>query len=166
MAILLAYVVPTLIPIYAWGEDPWNAFFVAGMLRNTVVLQSTFTVNSLAHMDMWGYKKFDVNIKPVKNNFVTWLTSGEGFHNYHHTFPRDYAACEYSNHRANKTTKFIDFMAWLGLAYDRHKVDPEIVNKRRMRTGDWSLKKEKEAESNGTEPNAATTQSDDEEHDF
>ena len=107
------------------------------MLRNVVVLQSTFTVNSLAHM--WGTKRFDVNIKAVKNRFVTWLTSGEGFHNYHHAFPRDYAACEYSNHRANKTTKFIDLMASLGLAYDRVKISPEVILRRRIRTGDLSL---------------------------
>ena len=33
----------------------------------------------------------------------------------------------------------IDFFAWLGLAYDRNKVDPAMIEKRIQRTGNSKL---------------------------
>ena len=39
------------------------------------------------------------------------LSAGEGFHNYHHTFPHDYSASEW-RWSLNLTTFFIDIMAW------------------------------------------------------
>jgi stearoyl-CoA desaturase (delta-9 desaturase) len=65
--------------------------------------------------------------------------AGEGFHNYHHTFPFDYSASEYRWH-INFTTFFIDCMAALGLAYDRKKVSKATVLARIKRTGDGSHK--------------------------
>ena len=65
--------------------------------------------------------------------------AGEGFHNYHHTFPYDYSVSEYRWH-INFTTFFIDCMAALGLAYDRKKVSKAVVLARIKRTGDGSHK--------------------------
>ena len=62
---------------------------------------------------------------------------GEGFHNYHHTYPFDYSASEFG-WKINITTMFIDFMALLGLATDRKKPSKDNVQKRRLRTGDGS----------------------------
>ena len=42
---------------------------------------------------------------------------GEGFHNYHHTFPYDYGTSEWG-FRINATTLFLDAMAAVGLVYD------------------------------------------------
>lgn len=136
---IFCYILPTFIPLYFWNEEFWNAFFVCVIIRAIFVAHVTFSVNSFAHM--FGSSKYDVNIKARQNFLVTMFTNGEGFHNYHHTFPRDYAACEFSNYRRNRTTQFIDLMAFFGQAYDRIKVDPETICKRRTRTGDWSLKK-------------------------
>lgn len=61
---------------------------------------------------------------------------GEGFHNYHHTFPYDYAASEYGSGYFNPSKAFIDFMALIGQAYDLRKVNPEMIAQRRARTGD------------------------------
>ena len=44
---------------------------------------------------------------------VSVVALGEGFHNYHHTFPYDYSTSEWG-HRINLTTAFIDFMALIG----------------------------------------------------
>ena len=65
--------------------------------------------------------------------------TGEGFHNYHHTFPFDYATSEFGN-RLNLTTVFIDLMCSLGLASDCKKVSQETIRARRQRTGDASNK--------------------------
>lgn len=65
--------------------------------------------------------------------------SGEGFHNYHHTFPYDYAASEYGS-RLNITKGFIDLMGSVGLAKDCKKVSAETIMARVRRTGDGSHK--------------------------
>ena len=53
----------------------------------------------------------------VPPRLISLLAWGEGFHNYHHTFPYDYSTSEWGL-RLNVTTRFIDTMAWLGQAYD------------------------------------------------
>lgn len=63
--------------------------------------------------------------------------SGEGFHNYHHTFPFDYSASELGL-KFNPTTWFIDFMFWLGLVTDRKQAPKEMIQARKERTGDGS----------------------------
>lgn len=76
--------------------------------------------------------------------FVSSLAYGEGWHNYHHVFPWDYKAAELGNYRLNPTTAFLDFMAFIGQAYDLKTVSNDIVAKRVNRSGDGSWK-------NGTE---------------
>lgn len=86
---------------------------------------------------MWGNKPYDKNINPVENPIVVIGAVGEGFHNYHHTFPFDYSTSELGG-TWNVTTLFIDAMAALGLAYDRKRVSPEAIARRKQRTGDGS----------------------------
>ena len=61
---------------------------------------------------------------------------GEGFHNYHHTFPWDYKASELGIYSTNITTALIDFFHWIGLAYDLKSVPEKIIRGRVKRTGD------------------------------
>jgi len=63
---------------------------------------------------------------------------GEGMHNYHHTFPWDYKTDELGHYRYNITAAFLDFMAWIGWAYDLKTVPREVVMARAARTGDGS----------------------------
>ncbi len=64
---------------------------------------------------MVGNKPYDTRIGPVENMFVSIQALGEGFHNYHHTFPQDYATSEYGIGHFNTTKGFIDLMAFFGL---------------------------------------------------
>lgn len=80
----------------------------------------------------------DRGIHPAENRAVAFLTSGEGWHNYHHVFPWDYKAAELGNYSMNMTTAAIDFFAWIGLAYDLKTVPERIVRSRVNRTGDGS----------------------------
>ncbi|KAI4530583.1 hypothetical protein MJG53_018666 [Ovis ammon polii x Ovis aries] len=116
--LLLCFILPTLVPWYLWGETFQNSLFFATFLRYAVVLNATWLVNSAAHM--YGYRPYDKTINPRENILVSLGAVGEGFHNYHHTFPYDYSASEYRWH-INFTTFFIDCMAAIGLAYDRKK---------------------------------------------
>ncbi|XP_059050016.1 acyl-CoA Delta(11) desaturase-like [Achroia grisella] len=130
---LVCFIIPTIIPIYFWGESLNNAWHIS-MLRYISNLNATFLVNSAAHM--WGFKPYDKGILSAQNLSVSVATFGEGFHNYHHVFPWDYRAAEFGNNKLNLTTKFIDFFAWLGWAYDLKTVSKDMITRRARRTGD------------------------------
>nr|ADP21587.1 fatty-acyl CoA Z/E11-desaturase [Yponomeuta evonymella] len=133
---LVTFVMPTVIPMYFWGENLTNAWHVATLYRYVFVLNATFLVNSAAHY--WGYKPYEKSILPSQNHFVSLFALGEGFHNYHHVFPWDYRTAELGNNTLNPTTKFIDFFAWIGWAYDLKAVPEDMINNRKSRTGDGS----------------------------
>lgn len=84
---------------------------------------------------MWGMRPYDHKISATENKFVIVGSFGEGYHNYHHTFPWDYATSEYG-WTINGSKFFIDCTTWLRLAYDRRRASPEVVLSRRKRTGD------------------------------
>ncbi|XP_077482124.1 acyl-CoA desaturase [Stigmatopora argus] len=135
--LLMCFIVPMLVPWYFWGESLWVAYFVPALLRYTLVLNATWLVNSAAHM--WGNRPYDQSINPRENKFVTFSAIGEGFHNYHHTFPFDYATSEFGC-KLNLTTCFIDLMCFLGLATDCKRVSHEMAIARAQRTGDGSYR--------------------------
>ncbi|PNI83012.1 SCD5 isoform 1 [Pan troglodytes] len=133
--VLMCFVVPTLVPWYIWGESLWNSYFLASILRYTISLNISWLVNSAAHM--YGNRPYDKHISPRQNPLVALGAIGEGFHNYHHTFPFDYSASEFGLN-FNPTTWFIDFMCWLGLATDRKRATKPMIEARKARTGDSS----------------------------
>uniref|UniRef100_A0ACB8E949 Suppressor of clathrin deficiency n=2 Tax=Sphaerodactylus townsendi TaxID=933632 RepID=A0ACB8E949_9SAUR len=133
--VLMCFVLPTFVPWYFWGETVWNSYFLASILRYTVSLNVSWLVNSAAHM--YGNRPYDKTINPRQNVFVNIGAIGEGFHNYHHTFPFDYSASEFGL-KFNPTTWFIDFMFWLGLVTERKSAPKEMVRARKERSGDGS----------------------------
>ncbi|XP_060795084.1 acyl-CoA desaturase 1-like isoform X2 [Neoarius graeffei] len=133
--VVMCFLIPAVLPWFLWAESLWVGFFVPTLLRYMLVLNATWLVNSAAHM--WGNRPYDVHINPRENNFVAFSAIGEGFHNYHHTFPYDYSTSEF-RYKLNLTTCFIDLMCVLGLAKDRRRVPTELVMARAKRTGDGS----------------------------
>lgn len=75
-------------------------------------------------------------VNPTENPVVSFFAIGEGWHNYHHSFPWDYKAAELGFYRLNPTTAFIDFMAWLGWAYDLKTSNAEIIDRLCANKGD------------------------------
>lgn len=145
MVILFCFYVPTMIPVWFWGESVWNSFFIAGLARYCVSLNHTWLVNSAAHY--YGDQPYDKYIEARENSIVAFLAHGEGWHNYHHVFPWDYATSELG-YTLNLTKVFIDLMALLGLSYDLKSVHPELVKNRKLKTGDGTrLKTVDDAES-------------------
>ncbi|KAJ8675558.1 hypothetical protein QAD02_011344, partial [Eretmocerus hayati] len=133
---IMCIVLPTVIPVYFWGETWINAYHVASMLRLILIGNSSSLVNSLAHS--YGNKPYDRNINPTENKFASIMALGEGWHNYHHTFPWDYKASELGFYKFNLATAFIDFFAKIGWAYDLKTVSKDMIEKRVKRTGDAS----------------------------
>ncbi|XP_063924641.1 acyl-CoA Delta-9 desaturase-like [Zophobas morio] len=127
LTFILSIFIPTVVPWYFWGEHLYVSFCLATMFRYVVSLHATWLVNSVAHL--WGTKPYDGRIKPVENIIVSYITHGEGWHNYHHTFPWDYKAAELDTYRGNTHTAFIDLMAKLGLAYDLKVAPKSMIQK-------------------------------------
>eukprot|EP00090_Calanus_glacialis_P036639 TRINITY_DN6261_c0_g1_i1.p1 TRINITY_DN6261_c0_g1~~TRINITY_DN6261_c0_g1_i1.p1 ORF type:complete len:343 (-),score=76.93 TRINITY_DN6261_c0_g1_i1:75-1103(-) len=129
--LIVGFILPTLIPHLFWGESLTTAYFMA-VVRYVAVLHFTWLVNSAAHF--YGMKPYDRTIGPTENMAVSVLAMGEGFHNYHHTFPYDYSTSEWGG-SYNVTTLFIEAMAAIGQAYDLRRASKETVRARAARTG-------------------------------
>ncbi|XP_025193023.1 acyl-CoA Delta(11) desaturase-like [Melanaphis sacchari] len=123
------FIIPTLIPVYCWGETWSNSWYVAVLLRYALTLNGVRLIDSAAHA--WEGKPYDRTIKPTGN-----LAVSEGWHNYYHVFPRDYKAAELGNYKFNFTTAFIDLFAKVGRMYDLNTAPtPELVLRRPWRPG-------------------------------
>lgn len=74
---------------FGWAlNDYLGAFFLVLWGRMFALHHSTWFINSLAHT--WGDKPFSQEQSAVNNYIICFLTFGEGYHNYHHTFANDY----------------------------------------------------------------------------
>lgn len=69
---------------------------------------------------------------------VSIAALGEGWHNYHHSFPWDYKAAELGKYGANFTTMMIDFFAKIGWAYDLKCPSKESIKRKALADGDGS----------------------------
>lgn len=149
--LFMCFIFPTIVGVQVVGEDWKNALFVLGFLRYVAVLHATWLVNSAAHF--YGYQPYD-NIPPRENWFVSLWAMGEGWHNWHHKFPYDYATSEFGvTSQFNPTKLTIDLLAKFGL-----------VNDRKRATEIWSKTKEskdkgaKFQDPNGDDPTSAYSQ--------
>lgn len=128
--LFMCFFFPALVCKFAWGDAFWTGFWVAGALRYCWVLHCTWLVNSAAHM--FGDHPYDASW-PAENPLVSLFAVGEGWHNWHHKYPFDYAASEFGvATQFNPTKLFIDGMAKLGL-----------VTKRKRATGAWEKLKQR-----------------------
>jgi stearoyl-CoA desaturase (delta-9 desaturase) len=119
-ALYMCYVFPAQFAQYFWGQDFWTGFLVAGGLRYCVVLHFTWLVNSAAHL--YGDHPYDVLSYPGENPIVSWASCGEGWHNWHHKYPFDYAASEFGiSTQFNPSKLFIDSMAKIGQVTNRKR---------------------------------------------
>ncbi|CAL8142140.1 unnamed protein product [Orchesella dallaii] len=132
---IVFYIVPMILFQWMFPELTLFQNFVLQHVRYGVSLHFTFFVNSLAHM--WGDKPYDKEISSSENALVSFLAAGEGWHNYHHTFPWDYKAAEFG-YKINVSTMFIHFFAMIGWAYDLKTVSHQLLVDRINRTGDGS----------------------------
>lgn len=113
-ALFMCMVMPGLV-CTLWGDNFWNGYWVAGGLRYICVLHFTWCVNSAAHL--YGDHPYDPTSWPAENPLVSVMAIGEGWHNWHHKYPFDYAASEFGiGKQFNPTKLFIDMCIFLGLA--------------------------------------------------
>ena len=94
--------------------------------------------NSVNHL--FGTQPFDSKSSARDNIYMDAWLFGEGFHNYHHTFPQDYRGAAAGQKQFNFMTHVIHFFEKCGWAWDLKTVTPELISARADRTGDGSLK--------------------------
>jgi stearoyl-CoA desaturase (delta-9 desaturase) len=134
LTLYMCYIFPAHVAQIFWGEQFWNAFYVAGALRYVLILHSTWLVNSAAHL--YGDHPYDPLSYPAENPLVAVLAAGEGWHNWHHKYPYDYAASEFGiMSQFNPSKLLIDTFAMFGL-----------VTNRKRATNAWALGRARRAQ--------------------
>jgi stearoyl-CoA desaturase (delta-9 desaturase) len=107
--------------------DWFGAVVFGYLLRTFLVHHSTWFINSLAHM--WGAKPYSSEHSAVNNFILAFLTYGEGYHNYHHTFAGDYRnGIRWWQFDPSKLTIWV--LSKLGLASDLKRTDPLMIKKK------------------------------------
>jgi len=123
--LFMCFVFPGLVCLL-WGDSFWHGYWTAGALRYCFVLHMTWLVNSAAHL--YGDHPYDTVMWPAENPFVSLGAIGEGWHNWHHKYPFDYAASEFGvDKQFNPTKLFLDMCATVGM-----------VTERKRATGAWT----------------------------
>ncbi|XP_044740109.1 acyl-CoA Delta-9 desaturase-like [Chrysoperla carnea] len=121
---LLCFLLPTIIP--------WYYIF----LRYILVLNSTCLANSWAHI--WGTQPYEKGNSGRNSFFMSLIAMGEGWHNYHHTFPWDYRTSELGGWHMTPIVVILNLLAKVGWVYDMKTVSNDMILKRIQRTGDGS----------------------------
>jgi stearoyl-CoA desaturase (delta-9 desaturase) len=114
LAILTSFVVPYLIA----GT---GGLLLAGVVRIVVGHHVTWFVNSWAHLG--GSRPYDPGCSAADNWVVALFTFGEGYHNYHHTFPNDYRN-GITAWSWDPSKWVIQAFSFFGIAYDLKRVGP------------------------------------------
>ncbi|MGE4618585.1 MAG: fatty acid desaturase [Planctomycetota bacterium] len=69
-------------------DRPWGMLLFAGLARIVFTHQATFCINSLCHI--LGTQPWSKNNTSRDSWICALVTFGEGYHNFHHSFPADY----------------------------------------------------------------------------
>ncbi|XP_056640409.1 stearoyl-CoA desaturase 5-like [Diorhabda sublineata] len=131
--LFFCFILPSSIPPLVWKESWFYSIAAICFVRYILSLNFTWSVNSFAHL--YGHRPYDKKIFPVENVTVSFFALGEGYHNYHHTFPWDYRAAELGQ-KLNITTVWLDFFQKIGWAYDMKAPSNELVRKVAIKNGD------------------------------
>jgi len=128
LAIVVGAVIPAALGAL-WG-DMWGGLLLAGFLRIVIQYQTTFAINSVAHtIGTQPYDKRDSSRDSFVTALVTW---GEGYHNFHHTFPSDYRNGIKFYH-FDPTKWWVWLMSWVGVTRDLKRIPKNIIEKAKQR---------------------------------
>jgi len=125
--------------LWAVTGDLLGSFVIGTLLRMFIVHHCTWFINSLAHM--WGSQPYSTEHTAVNNFILAFLTFGEGYHNYHHTFAGDYRN-GVRWYQFDPPKYIIWFLNKVGLATNLKKVN-HLTIKRRLVAADRHLMMER-----------------------
>ena len=132
LAFFTGIIIPTLLFKFIYYNHSIISCLYSTILLILVTYHCTWSINSFAHMI--GDKPYSTKHTSCDNHLLSIFTFGEGYHNYHHSFPKDYKA-SHTLQGFNITGLFIFLLYKLDLAYDLREVSkikktelPELDN--------------------------------------
>lgn len=127
IAVFMSFILPMLIGL-AFG-NPIGGLVFGGFLRLFVSHHFTFSINSFAHT--LGTQPY-TDQNSAKDSWITALiTFGEGYHNFHHWYSRDYRnGIRFFHWDPGKW--FIKACAFFGQTWDLKKVSENVVLKAKL----------------------------------
>ena len=130
---LSGLILPAIIGLAVGGISGAIGCFVwAGLARVVFVHHGTFLINSAAHI--WGTQPYSEENSSRDSFWLAFLTFGEGYHNFHHTFQADYRNGHKWYHM-DPSKWWIQSFKYLGLNTDlkstpKHSIEIAKVNMR------------------------------------
>ena len=109
--------------------DIIGSLLLGGLLRLVVSQHVTWLINSIAHI--WGRQPYSDESSARDNGLLAFVTYGEGYHNYHHTFQWDYRNGIKWWHY-DPTKWFIRGCAFLGLTSDLKRISAVVIETARL----------------------------------
>ncbi len=110
-------------------NDLWGVMLLGGLMRLVWSHQTTFLINSLAHI--WGQRPYTDQNTARDNAILAIFTYGEGYHNYHHQFQYDYRNGIKWYH-IDPTKWLIASLSYLGLTKKLKRCDTFAIEKARI----------------------------------
>lgn len=120
---------------FAFG-DPWGGLILGAALRLVFVYHATFSINSFAHMV--GAQPYSDRSSARDSFFTALISMGEGYHNYHHTFPADYRNGVRAHH-FDPTKWIVRTLAALRLAKNLRRTPQAVAVRARLRMDECRL---------------------------
>lgn len=140
LSIATAYGFPALMCGLIDG-DWFGGLIFAGALRTCFVQQAQFMLNSVAHY--MGSQPFESRHSPRDNWFMVFLTLGDGYHNFHHSFPTDYRGAP-GLLKYDPTGFFIYVCSFFSLSSNLQKIRSQEIDKRALQQTVTLAKKQSE----------------------
>jgi len=113
-----------------WHGDIMGMLLLAGVARLAISHHMTFFINSLAHV--WGSQPYSDQDTSRDNPVIALLTMGEGYHNFHHSFQRDYRNGIRWWH-FDPTKWLIQSLSFMGLARNLYRTPLEYIESARAK---------------------------------
>ena len=139
IAVLSGFFFPFLLGITY--DRPFGALLFGGLLRSVFVHHSTFLINSAAHF--FGKQTYSEKHSGKDNWFLAFFTFGEGYHNFHHTFPGDYRNGIKGFH-FDPSKWLIKSLNFIGLTSKLRKTPEHLIHKAKMRMDFHRIKEKME----------------------
>ena len=142
IAVLVGLVLPAILG-YLWNgaSGALGGFLIAGVTRVVVVQHSTFFINSLCHTI--GRRPYSSTSTARDSRIMAFLTFGEGYHNYHHSFQHDYRN-GVKRGSYDPTKWAIWLLSKVGLASDLRRVPAEKILMAEMRETQRQIESQKD----------------------
>ncbi len=130
---LVGIVMPGIVGLLAIGgiHGFLGGLIYGGFLRVVIVHHATFLINSAAHT--WGTQPYSTANTSRDSPMLSFLTFGEGYHNFHHTFQADYRNGHKWYHW-DPSKWWIKVASWFGMTKDLHRIPKKSIETQRMKT--------------------------------